>query len=254
MTLSLDSKIALVTGAGGGIGLATATELASRGATVAINYRRSRDAAEALARSLTASGARAQAFAADVTRADEVNRLVADVEGAFGRIDILVNNAGDLIARSDLASITEDVFRQVMDVNVLSTFLCCQAVARGMTARGAGVIINMASLAAHNGGGAGAFAYAAAKAAIIAMSKGIARELAPKGVRVNCVSPGLIGETAFHGRFTPKDAFSAAEKTVPLARAGRPDEVAKVIAFLAGDDSSYLVGETIEINGGLLMR
>jgi 3-oxoacyl-[acyl-carrier protein] reductase len=254
MTLPLSSKVALITGAGGGIGLATAIELARRGAAVAVNYRRSRDAAEGLVSSLASSGARAQAFGADVTRAADVNRLVADVDAAFGRIDILVNNAGDLVERRDLASMTEEVFRQVMDVNVLSTFLCCQAVARGMTARGSGVIVNMSSLAAHNGGGPGAFAYAAAKAAVIAMTKGLARELAPKGVRVNCVSPGLIGGTAFHGRFTPKDAFAAAEKTVPIARAGRPDEVASVIAFLASDEASYLTGETIEINGGLLMR
>ena len=123
-----------------------------------------------------------------------------------------------------------------------------------MVERGSGAIINMASVAAHHGGGVGAFAYAAAKAAVIAMSKGLARELAPKGVRVNCVSPGLIGPTDFHDRFTPPEAFAASAKSVPLGRAGTPDEVARVIAFLASDDASYLVGETIEINGGMMMR
>jgi 3-oxoacyl-[acyl-carrier protein] reductase len=123
-----------------------------------------------------------------------------------------------------------------------------------MTARGRGAIITMSSLAAHNGGGPGAAVYAAAKAAIIALTKGFAKELAPKGVRVNCVSPGLIGGTDFHGRFTPADAFAAAEKTIPLGRAGTPDDVAKVIAFLASEDASFLVGETIEINGGMFMR
>jgi 3-oxoacyl-[acyl-carrier protein] reductase len=123
-----------------------------------------------------------------------------------------------------------------------------------MTARRTGAIVNMSSLAAHNGGGPGAFAYAAAKAAIIAMSKAIAKELAPGGVRVNCVAPGLIGDTEFHGRFTAPDVFAAVEKTIPLGRAGTPEEVARVIAFLASDDAAYLAGETIEINGGLLMR
>jgi 3-oxoacyl-[acyl-carrier protein] reductase len=141
-----------------------------------------------------------------------------------------------------------------MDVNVLSTLLCTQAVAPGMMARGRGAIVTMSSLAAHNGGGPGAFIYAAAKAAVIALTKGFAKELAPKGVRVNCVSPGLIGETQFHGRFTPPEAFAAAEKTVPLGRSGTPREVAAVIAFLVSDDASYLVGETIEINGGMFMR
>src|SRR5262249_19529061 len=129
-----------------------------------------------------------------------------------------------------------------------------QAVAKRMAPRGRGAIVMMSSLAAHNGGGPGAFAYAAAKAAVIAMTKGLAKELARSGVRVNCVSPGLIGGTDFHARFTPADAFAAAEKTVPLSRAGTPEEVASVVAFLASSEASYLTGETIEINGGLFMR
>ncbi len=250
----LQNRIALVTGAAGGIGRATALELARDGAAIAVNYRRSRDAAESLVRDLEASGARAAAFPADVTRGADVTAMVTAVEKTLGPIDILVNNAGDLVARRGLAAMTEDVFRSVLDVNVVSTWLCCQALAPGMAARGRGAIVNMSSLAAHNGGGPGAFAYAAAKAAVIALTKGIAKELAPQGIRVNCVSPGLIGETEFHGRFTPPDAFASAEKNVPLGRAGTPAEVARVIAFLAGDGSSYLVGETIEINGGAFMR
>jgi 3-oxoacyl-[acyl-carrier protein] reductase len=250
----MTGKVALVTGGAGGIGRATVLELARRGAAVAINYRRSRDSAETLARTIASAGGRAQAFGADVTRAAEVHAMVNAVDAAFGGIDILVNNAGDLVERRDLGSMTEEIFRTVMDVNVLSTWLCCQAVAPIMTRRGAGAIVNMSSLAAHNGGGPGAFAYAAAKAAIIGMTKGLARELAPKRIRVNCVSPGLIGGTDFHARFTAKDAFATMEKAVPLGRAGTPDEVARVIAFLAGDEASFLVGETIEINGGMAMR
>ena len=250
----LAGKVAIVTGASSGIGLATATLLANRGATVAVNYRRRRHEAEALVRTLEAAGGRARAFECDVTLSSSVRTMIADVTAGLGPVDILVNNAGDLIARRDLAAMTEALFREVLDVNVVSTWLCCQAVAPGMVERGSGAIINMASVAAHHGGGVGAFAYAAAKAAVIAMSKGLARELAPKGVRVNCVSPGLIGPTDFHDRFTPPEAFAASAKSVPLGRAGTPDEVARVIAFLASDEASYLVGETIEINGGMMMR
>jgi 3-oxoacyl-[acyl-carrier protein] reductase len=180
--------------------------------------------------------------------------MVDAVERELGGIDILVNNAGDLVARKALADITEDYYREVIDVNVLTTVLCSQAVAAGMASRGRGAIVTMSSLAAHNGGGPGAAIYAAAKAAVISLTKGLAKELAPRGIRVNCVSPGLIGGTEFHGRFTPKEAFTAAEKTIPIGRAGTPDDVARVIAFLASDDAAFLVGETIEINGGMFMR
>lgn len=247
-------SVALVTGAGGGIGRATAIELARRGAVVALNYRRSREGAETALHEIQAAGGTGKAYACDVTREMDVRAMVESVERDLGPIGILVNNAGDLLGRQTLPDMTVQHYREVMDINVLTALLCTQAVAAGMTARGRGVIITIASLAAHNGGGPGAFLYAAAKAAVIAMTKGLARELAPKGIRVNAVSPGLIGATAFHGRFTPPDAFAAAEKTVPLGRAGTPDEVARVIAFLASDDASYLVGETIEVNGGMFMR
>jgi 3-oxoacyl-[acyl-carrier protein] reductase len=229
-------------------------ELARRGAQVALNYRRSKQGAESAACEILRSGGQARAYGCDVTRSDEVESMIASVERDFGRLDILVNNAGDLIKRRTLAELSPEAIRDVLDVNVLSTVLCCQAAVPGMAARGSGVIVNMSSLAAHNGGGPGAWIYAAAKAAIIAVTKGLAKELAAKGIRVNCVSPGLIGATDFHGRFTPPDAFAAAEKTVPIGRAGTPDEVARVIAFLAGPDATYLTGETIEINGGMFMK
>lgn len=247
----LAGKVALVTGGGAGIGRAIAEALGARGAAVGVHYFKSRDGAQAACETI---GGRAAAFQADLTSGDQVRDLVREVEAKLGPIDVLVNNAGDLIERRSLLEMSEAMFRQVIDVNLTSTFLCCQAVAPSMIARGTGAIVNMSSLAAHNGGGPGAFVYAAAKAAIIALSKGMAKELAPKGIRVNCVSPGLIGQTRFHGRFTPPDAFDAAAKTVPLGRAGSPGEVAQVVAFLASSEASYLAGETIEINGGMFMR
>jgi 3-oxoacyl-[acyl-carrier protein] reductase len=179
---------------------------------------------------------------------------VSATNAALGRIDILVNNAGGLLARHPMVDMSEAFFRDVMDVNVVSMFLCCQAVAPGMIARKAGAIVNLTSLAAHNGGGPGASVYAAAKAAVLTLTKAYAKELAPHGIRVNAVSPGLIGGTPFHTTFTSPEAFAATVKTIPLGRAGVPDDVAAVIAFLASDAASFLAGETIEINGGMFMR
>jgi 3-oxoacyl-[acyl-carrier protein] reductase len=252
--MSLKEKVALVTGASSGIGRATALELARRGATMAVHYFRSRAGAEETAGSIAAAGGTATIFGADVSRLEDVRRLVADVERRLGRIDVLVNNAGDLLERRTLLEMTEALWREVVDLNLTSTFFCCQAAAPGMIARRQGTIVNMSSLAAHNGGGPGALAYAAAKGGVISLTKAIAKELAPHGIRVNCVSPGLIDNTRFHGRFTPRDTFEGIAKTIPLGRAGQPEEVARAIAFLAGDDSSFLTGETIEINGGMFMR
>jgi len=246
--------VALVTGAGAGLGRACALTLGQRGARVALHYFKSRDGADEAVAALTAQGIEAEAFQADLTRPDEVAAMTDAVTARFGSIDILVNNAGDLIERKPLLEMSPDFFHRVMDVNVTSTFLVCRAAGAGMAARKRGAIINMSSLAAWNGGGPGAGAYAAAKGAVISLTKALAKELAPHGIRVNCVAPGLIGETAFHGRFTPPAAFESAAKSVLLGRAGTPEEVASVVAFLASSDSSFLTGETIEINGGMNMR
>jgi 3-oxoacyl-[acyl-carrier protein] reductase len=246
--------VALVTGAGAGLGRACALALGQRGARVAIHYFKSRDGAAEAVAALAAQGVEAEAFQGDLTRPDEVAAVTDAVTARFGSIDILVNNAGDLIERKPLLEMSPDFFRRVMDVNLTSAFLMCRAAGAGMAARKHGAIINMSSLAAWNGGGPGAGAYAAAKGAVVSLTKALAKELAPHAVRVNCVAPGLIGDTAFHGRFTPPAVFENAAKSVLLGRAGTPEEVASVVAFLASSDSSFLTGETIEINGGMNMR
>lgn len=246
--------VALVTGGGAGLGRACALALGARGARVAVHYQKSREGAESVVASLKEAGTDASAFQADLTRAGEVAGLVEAANARFGAIDILVNNAGDLIERRPILEMSEELFHAVMDVNVTSAFLVTRAVAPGMVARKSGAIVNVSSLAAWNGGGPGAGIYATAKGAIVSFTKALAKELAPHGIRVNCVSPGLIGDTAFHGRFTAADAFQAAARTVLLGRAGTPAEVASVVAFLASSESSFLTGETIEINGGMYMR
>jgi 3-oxoacyl-[acyl-carrier protein] reductase len=254
MNAELTDTVALVTGAGGGIGQAAALALAARGADVAVHYHSNEAGASETARRVEALGGKAANFKADLARREEAGALVAAVLARLGRIDVLVNNAGDLVQRKPLLEMPEALWRQVLDLNLTSVFFVTQAVVPGMIERKRGAIVNVSSLAAHNGGGPGALAYAAAKGGLISLTKAMAKELAPRGVRVNCVAPGLIGQTSFHGRFTPREAFEAAEKMVPMGRAGTPEEVGRVIAFLCGPDSAYLVGETIEINGGMLMR
>jgi 3-oxoacyl-[acyl-carrier protein] reductase len=254
MNAELTDTVALVTGAGGGIGQAAALELAGRGADVAVHYHRNEAGAAETARRVEALGRKAATFKGDLVRRDEAGALVASVLARFGRVDVLVNNAGDLVERRPFLEMPEALWRQVLDLNLSSALFVSQAVVPGMIERTRGVIVNVSSLAAHNGGGPGALAYAAAKGGLVSLTKAMAKELAAKGVRVNCVAPGLIGQTSFHDRFTAREAFAAAEKTVPLGRAGTPEEVARVIAFLCGPDATYLAGETVEINGGMLMR
>ena len=250
----LSDTVALVTGAGGGIGRAAALELARRGANVAVHYHSNREGASLTASRVEALGRKAAVFAGDLTRRNEAVALVAAVLARFARIDVLVNNAGDLVERKPLLEMPEALWRQVIDLNLTSAFFVTQAAVPGMIERRRGTIVNVSSISAHNGGGPGALAYAAAKGGLTTLTRALAKELAPKGVRVNCVSPGLIGETGFHARHTAPAVFEAVEKAIPVGRAGTPEEVGRVIAFLCGPDAAYLAGESVEVNGGMLMR
>jgi 3-oxoacyl-[acyl-carrier protein] reductase len=254
MHAELKDTVALVTGAGGGIGRAAAVALAAAGADVAVHFHRNEAGASETAREVEARGRKAAVLGGDLTKSDEARRLVAAVVARFSRLDVLVNNSGDLVERRSLLEMTEELWRHVIDLNLSSVFFVSQAAAPSMIERKRGAIVNVSSVAAHNGGGPGSLAYSAAKGGLISLTKAMAKELAPRGVRVNCVSPGLIGQTSFHDRLTSPDVFAAVEKTVPLGRAGTPEEVGRVIAFLAGPGSAYLAGETIEVNGGMLMR
>jgi 3-oxoacyl-[acyl-carrier protein] reductase len=248
----LQGQVAIVTGASSGIGRATAEALARQGACVGVNYCKNRAGAEQAVEAIGKMGGEAVALRADVTRAEEVRALVAAVRERWGRIDILVNNAGDLIARRTLADMTEDHWDRVMALNLKSAFLCCQAVWEEMAARKSGCIVNVSSIAARNGGGPGAACYAAAKGGLLTYTKALAKELAPHGVRVNGVAPGVIA-TPYHERYSPPELFQKYVATIPLGRAGTSEETADVIVFLASPAARYITGETIEVNGGMWM-
>jgi NAD(P)-dependent dehydrogenase (short-subunit alcohol dehydrogenase family) len=250
--MDLTGKVAIVTGASSGIGHATALALANCGAAVAVNYHRNEIGAELLRKQIVANGGKAVAIQADVTVASDVESLVKRTVEEFGTVDILVNNAGSLIERLRLLEMSEERWDQVVDLNLKSAFLCCKAVASLMMERKTGAIINLSSIAGRNGGALGSLHYSSAKGGLISFTKGLAKELAPFGIRVNAVSPGVI-DTPYHEQFSSPEMMKNYVNAIPLGRVGNSDDVAKVIAFLASDAASYLVGETIEVNGGMYM-
>src|SRR5438046_2607758 len=242
----LNGKVALITGASSGIGRATAEAFAECGASVAINYHQNETGAEAVRAKIKAAGGKAVAIQADVTRAADVEELVQRAVNDLGPIDILVNNAGSLVERLKILELTEERWDEVINLNLKSAFLCCRAVAGSMMERKTGAIINVSSIAGRNGGALGSIHYSAAKGGLITFTKGLAKELAPFGVRVNAVSPGVI-DTRFHEEFSSPEMMKGYVAGIPLGRVGTPTEVAEVICFLASDAASFLAGETIEI-------
>jgi 3-oxoacyl-[acyl-carrier protein] reductase len=243
----------LITGASSGIGAATAVVMADLGARVAIGYHRNKAGAEATRDRIVAAGGTAIAAGADVRRADDIQALVERTAAELGPIDVLVNNAGSLVARRGIREITEAHLDDIMALNLKSAVLASQAVVSSMIERGRGAIVNVVSIAGHSGGGPGAGAYASAKAALTTYTKSMAKELAPHGIRVNAVSPGVI-DTPFHEVFSTPEMIRSFVATIPLGRVGTAAECATVIAFLASDLASYIVGATIDVNGGQLMR
>ncbi|MCG8905807.1 MULTISPECIES: SDR family oxidoreductase [Pseudomonas] len=245
-------KIMLITGASRGIGAATALLAAERGFAVAINYRREREAAEALAAQITAAGGKARAFAADVAIEGDVLRLFREVDEAFGRLDVLVNNAGILERQMRLEDMDVARLQRVFAVNVTGTFLCCREAVKRMARKqggNGGSIVNVSSMASRLGSPNEYVDYAAAKGAVDSLTIGLAKEVAVEGIRVNAVRPGLI-RTDIHASGGEPGRVERLQSAIPLGRGGEAEEVARAILFLASDDSSYSTGSFVDVSGG----
>lgn len=245
----VEGKVALVTGASRGIGRAIAIALAEAGADVVVNYAGSQGAAEETVAAIEAMGRKAAAIQANVGKTEEAEQLVKSTLEQFGKIDILVNNAG--ITRDNLIMrMKEEEFDQVIETNLKGVFNCLKAVTRPMMKQRSGRIINISSVVGFLGN-PGQTNYVAAKAGVIGLTKASARELASRGITVNAVAPGFI-ETDMTDAL-PEGAKEQLLGGIPLARLGRPEDIAKAVLFLASDDASYMTGQTIHVDGGMYM-
>lgn len=241
--------VAVVTGGGRDIGRAISVALANHGAKVVVNYNSSEAGANETVAEIKAAGGEAIAVKADVSNMNQIKSLKAKTVEAFGKeVHILVNNAGGLFARKKLQEFDDAFYDLVMDVNFKSTVFVMQAFEPLMGAGSS--VINLSSLAARDGGGGGSALYASSKGATTTFTRAMAKELGPKGIRVNAVCPGLIG-TKFHDDFTKDEIRTAVAGKTPVRREGRADEVADLVVYLASDKSTFVTGANFDINGGL---
>ncbi|MGE5679059.1 MAG: 3-oxoacyl-[acyl-carrier-protein] reductase [Pseudomonadota bacterium] len=247
--MQLKGKTAVVTGGSRGIGRAVALQLAEAGANVVVNYTSNSEAALAVVGEIEKKGVRGMAVKADVSKSDEVENLVNEVLNTYGSIDILINNAG--ITRDNLIiRMTEQDFDDVINTNLKGAFICTKAISKVMIKQKSGKIINVSSVVGIIGN-AGQSNYAAAKAGIIGFTKSMAKELAKRGINVNAVAPGFI-ETDMTSGLSDKVKEEFA-KNIPLMRAGKPEDIAKAVLFLASEYSDYITGQVINIDGGMVM-
>lgn len=250
MQKPFEGQTALVTGASSGIGAATAVAFGARGAHVIVHYNSRKAEAEEVLGTIQKGGGAGEILQADLANRKGIHALCDAIKGRT--IDLLINNAGSLVKRTKVVDFTEEFWDQVIDLNLTSTVFISKTVLEGMVERKRGCVINISSVAARNGGGPGALAYATSKAAINAVTKGLAKEFAPQGIRVNCVSPGTI-DTNFHRTFSTEQMLTNVRNTTPAGHIGTSEEVADVIAFLCTDEARYIHGQSIEVNGGFLM-
>jgi len=246
--IDLSGQRAIVTGASTGIGRATAIALAEAGADVAVHYGSSRKEAEETARAVESHGRRAVLVQGNFRDGVGAGKAVEGAVMALGApVDILVNNAGSLIARTPLEDMDAELWQEVIALNLSSVFFATKAALShlGQGAR----IVNVTSISARNGGGPGAVAYATAKGGVMTLTRGLAKELAPRNIRVNAIAPGVV-ETPFHDRFSTPEMLETFRKSIPLGRLGTAQECADAILYLVSPMASYVTGQTIDINGG----
>ncbi|CAZ96772.1 3-oxoacyl-ACP reductase family protein [Zobellia galactanivorans] len=247
--MDLKGKIAVVTGGTRDIGKAISLKLAKEGAKVVVNYYNNEANAKKTLDEIRAISGEAIIVKGDMTQKADVDHLVSEAIKAFGgTIDILVNNAGGLVARKSIAEMDEAFFNKVIALNLNSTFLVSQAILPHM--KSGASIINIASQAGRDGGGGGSLAYATSKGAVMTFTRGLAKEVGPKNIRVNALCPGMIA-TTFHDTFTTGDVRKKVAGATPLRREGTAEEIANTVACLASDETTFITGANIDINGGL---
>lgn len=240
---------ALVTGASRGIGAATAIALAQNGYNVAVNYNQSKAAADSLVSELINKGFSACTFKADVSRESEVGIMFDEIKKVFGGVDILINNAA--IAEQKLfTDITEADWNHMFDINTKGVFLCCRYALSHMIHQKMGKIVNISSMWGQTGGSCEVH-YSASKAAVIGLTKALAKELGPSGITVNCISPGVI-DTDMNAHLSASDISALIDET-PLCRIGTPEDIAKLVLFLTGDGGNFITGQIFGVNGGILI-
>jgi 3-oxoacyl-[acyl-carrier protein] reductase len=249
----LEGRVALVTGSSTGIGAAVARAFGAAGMSVAVHYHVSRSEAEAVAADVVKAGGRSAVVAGDVRRPEVCADLVARTVEALGRLDVLVNNAGTVVRRQAVEAIEDDLYDHIVDLNARSVFACSRAAIPVFLRQGRGNIISTTSVAARSGGGVGSVLYAAAKGFVSSFTRGLAKELATRNVRVNAVAPGMI-RTPLHDKLTSPAAYQAIVDATPMKRDATAEECAGAYLFLASDRlSSFVTGQVVEVNGGIVM-
>lgn len=247
--MDMTDKVFIVAGGGRDIGRSCALALAKRGANILLTYHSSADSALDVVREIEQAGVKALALQADLTNEVEANAIVEAALNAFGHINGLVHVSGGLIERIKIEDMSLQHWRKVMDVNLTSLFVMARATIPHLHSGDA--IVTFASQAGRDGGGGGAVAYASSKGAIMTFTRGLAKELGAKNIRVNSVCPGMIS-TGFHDQFTQNEVREKVAAATPLKREGSADEVGKLVAFLMSEEASFMTGNCVDINGGLL--